>query len=117
MDRRSGTKANIEKLVERGLVEANGNGKSRMYMLSAKVYREQENSVGYVRQTGIDKLKYEELVLKLAKQQGFVTRDNVVELLEVNQSQSYRVLKKLADKGKLVLVGKGRKAKYELNTR
>lgn len=51
MDRRSGTKANIEKLVERGLVEANGNGKSRMYMLSAKVYREQENSVGYVRQT------------------------------------------------------------------
>lgn len=111
------TKANIEKLVESGLVEANGNGKFRMYMLSAKVYREQENSVGYVRQTGIDKLKYEELVLKLVKQQGYITRDNVIELLGVNQSQAYRILKKLADNGKLVLIGKGRKAKYELITR
>ena len=83
-------------------------------MLSAKVYREQENSVGYVRQTGIDRLKYEELIIKLAKQQGYVTRDNVKELLGINDSQAYRTLKKLADRGQLVLVGKGRKARYEL---
>ena len=82
-------------------------------MLSAKVYREQENSVAYVRQTGIERLKYEELIVKLAKQQGHITRDNVKELLGINDSQAYRVLKKLADKGRLVLVGKGRNARYE----
>ncbi len=90
-------------------------GKSRAYILSAKVYREQDNIVGYVRQTGIDSVKYEELVLKLAKKQGgYVTRDNVSELLNVNSSQAYRVLKKIANNGKLVLVGKGRTARYNL---
>lgn len=107
------TKANVEKLLESGLIEAVGNGRARAYMLSAKVYREQENSVAYVRQTGIERLKYEELIVKLAKQQGHITRDNVKELLGINDSQAYRVLKKLADKGRLVLVGKGRNARYE----
>lgn len=109
------TKANVEKLIESGLVEATGNGKSRAYILSAKVYREQDNIVGYVRQTGIDSVKYEELVLKLAKKQGgYVTRDNVSELLNISSSQAYRVLKKIANNGKLVLVGKGRTARYDL---
>lgn len=107
------TKANVEKLLESGLVEANGSGKSRTYLLSGKVYREQENSVGYVRQTGIDKLKYEELVLKLAKQQGYIKREHVSELLNIGDSQAYRILRKLTEKGRLVLVGKGRSAKYK----
>lgn len=108
-------KANVEKLIESGLVEATGNGKSRAYILSSKVYKEQHNVVGYVRQTGIDRVKYEELVLKLANEQGgYVTRDNVSELLNISNSQAYRVLKKLADKGKLMLVGKGRTAKYDV---
>lgn len=108
------TKANIERLLESGLVEASNAGKSRTYILSANVYREQDNSVGYVRQTGIDKLRHDELVLKLANQQGYVTRDNVSELLNISNSQAYRVLKGLADKKKLLLVGHGRAAKYEL---
>lgn len=108
------TRANIERLLESGLVEATGNGKARVYILSAKVYREQDNSAGYVRQTGIDKLKYDELVLKLAKQQEYITRDNVSELLNISNSQAYRILKKLADKGKLVLLGKGRSSRYKI---
>lgn len=108
-------KANIEKLIESGLVEATGNGKNRAYILSAKVYRENDNSVGYVRQTGIDTIKYEELVLKLARgQQGYITRDNVMELLNISASQAYRVMKKLVDKKELVLEGKGRGARYKL---
>ena len=105
----------MEKLIESGLVEATGNGKSRAYILSAKVYKEQDNVVGYVRQTGIDSVKYEELVLKLAKQQGgHVTRENVSELPNISNSQAYRVLKKLSDKGKLELVGKGRTSRYDV---
>ena len=108
------TKANVERLRESGLVEASGSGKGRAYILSAKVYKAQNNAVGYVRQTGIDQLRFEELICKLAGQQGYVTRDNVSELLNISTSQAYRLLKKLTGEKKLVLVGRGRAARYEL---
>ena len=70
---------------------------------------------GYVRQTGIDLIKHEELIIKLAKtQHGIVTRENVVELLGINPSQAYRLLKRLTDSGKLKLIGSGRGAHYEM---
>lgn len=41
-----------------------------------------------------------QLIMKLAMQQGdHVTRDNVSELLNINNSQAYRVLKNLRKKG------------------
>lgn len=108
-------KAVVEKLVEAGLVEASGNSKARFYILSSKVYKEQDNIVGYVRQTGIDAVKYEAWIMELIqKQSGKITRDNVVELLNVTPSQAYRLLKKLSDKGRIKLVGNGRSAYYEL---
>ena len=108
-------KAVVEKLVEAGLVEAGGNNKARFYMLSSKVYKEQDNIVGYVRQTGIDAVKYEAWIMELIqKQGGRVTRDNVVELLNVTPSQAYRLLKKMSDKGRIKLIGNGRSAYYEL---
>ena len=102
----------IESLTEAGLVEAAGTGKGRYYILSSKVYRNADNTVGYVRQTGIDKLRYSELVLKLAKTQGYVTRGNVAELLHITPPQAYRVLVSLAADNKLKLDGKGKYAKY-----
>lgn len=102
----------IESLTEAGLVEAAGTGKGRYYILSSKVYRSADNTVGYVRQTGIDKLRYSELVLKLAKTQGFVTRGNVAELLHITPPQAYRILGRLAAENKLKLDGKGKYAKY-----
>ena len=108
-------KAVVEKLVEAGLVEASGNSKARFYILSSEVYKEKDNIVGYVRQTGIDAVKYEAWIMELIqKQSGKITRDNVVELLNVALSQAYRLLKKLSDKGRIKLVGNGRSAYYEL---
>lgn len=108
--------ANVGKLLESGLIEINGssNSNAKAYVLNAKVYKSQDNSAGYAGQAGIDSSKREELVLKFTKQQGYVTRDNVSELLNISESRAYRFLKKLADKGHLVLVGKGRAARYEL---
>lgn len=107
-------KTNVEKLVESDLVEAVGNNRSRTYILSSKVYKEQGNIVGYVRQKGIDIVKSEAWIMELAqKQNGRITRENVVELLNVTPSQAYRLLKKIAEKGKLHLVGSGRNAYYE----
>lgn len=108
-------KAVAEKLVEAGLVDASGNNKARFYILSSKVYKEKDNIVGYVRQTGIDAVKYEAWIMELIqKQGGKITRDNVVELLNVTPPQAYRLLKKMSDKGRIKLVGNGRSAYYEL---
>lgn len=108
-------KAVVEKLVEAGLVDASGNNKARFYMLSSKVYKEQDDIVGYVRQTGIDAVKNEAWIMELIqKQGGKITRDNVVELLNVTPPQAYRLLKKMSDKGRIKLVGSGRSAYYEL---
>jgi len=57
-------------------------------------------------------MRYEELVLKLVDEQGYVTRANVVELFHLSPPQAYRVLQKLNEKGLIKLVGKGKGAKY-----
>lgn len=105
-------RASVESLLESGLLEGSGNGKNRSYILSSRVYKQQENIVGYVRQSGIKSEKYEELILRIAEEQGYVTRDNVKELLNLSDNQAYRLLKKLAEKKKLLLVGSGRTSKY-----
>ncbi|MBQ8562732.1 MAG: putative DNA binding domain-containing protein [Firmicutes bacterium] len=106
-------RTSIENLVECGLIEAVGNGKTRTYILSAKVYRESDESAEYVRQTGIDKIRYPELVLKLAKQQnGFVTKSDVCDLLKISEKQAYTVLKKMIEEGMLKKANGGRYAKY-----
>ena len=111
-------RTSIENLVERGLIEAVGNGKNRAYILGAKVYNESDESVAYVRQTGIDKIRYPELILKLAKQQGgFVTKTNASDLLNISERQAYTILTKLVKEGELEKVCNGKYAKYRIKER
>lgn len=105
-------KVAVESLVESGLVEAKGTGRGRYYLLSSKLYKDNDNVMGYIRQTDIDELRYEELVIKLAQKQGYVTRADVAELLNLSLPQAYRVILKIKNNGKLELEGKGRTAKY-----
>lgn len=108
-------KSVAEGLLESGLIEALGSGKSRTYCLSAKLYNRQNNTAGYVRQTDIDKIRYPELVLKYAKtHHGAISRHDAAELLHISDAQAYRVLRRLADENKLKLVGKGKGAYYKL---
>ena len=111
-------RTSIENLVERGLIEVVGNGKNRAYILGAKVYHESDESVAYVRQTGIDKVRYPELILKLAKQQGgFVTKTNASDLLNISERQAYTILAKLVKEGELEKVCNGKYAKYRIKER
>lgn len=105
----------IEKLVESGLVETDGNGNNRSYILSAELYKNANNVIGYVRQTGINRIRYPELILKFAKNNyGKVTRKDVMQLLHLNQGQAYRLLVKMTEDGMLILVGKGKFAYYKI---
>ena len=104
-------RATLERLMEAGLIEAVGSGRGREYVLSVKMYR---NPVEYVRQTDIDRLRHQELVLKLANSKGSVTRKDVIELLHINPPQAYRLLQKLVENGKLVREGNTSAARYKV---
>ena len=102
----------VEKLAEAGLLETLGNTRGRVYILSAKVYHDK---AGYVRQTGIEKIRYTELIMRLVEQQKIITRKDVINLLHVTPSQAYRVLKKLVENGELEISGSTRNAQYTKN--
>ncbi len=108
-------KHTVERLTESGLIEAVGTGRGRHYTLSAKVYQQTDDVSGYVRQKGIDSVRYPEMILQYAKSNGGkVTRAETVELLRVSPPQAYRLLKKLEDAGKLLGIGHGKGAYYKI---
>lgn len=105
----------IEGMIESGLIEAAGKGKNRTYILGKKIYRENKETIQYVRQTDIDNIRYPELVMKLANtQNGIVTKQDVVELLKVTPSQAYTIIKKLQKEGKMKLLCGGKYSKYQV---
>ena len=81
-------------------------------MLSAEYYKASNHIAAYVRRKDIDPIRYEEIVMQLARKKGFVRRADVVDLLRVTPSQAFRVLQKLSAKGMLCLKGHGAGAKY-----
>lgn len=109
------TRATVESLVEAGLVEAVGSSSSRSYMLSRKVYARSGKDVGFVLQTDIDKVRYPELIMKLAHQRdGIIKRKDVEELLHIPEKQAYRELAKLVKSGDLEMVGRGARSGYRI---
>ena len=107
-------KVALEQLTETGLIEARGTGRGRFYILSSRVYKEQNNVAGYIRQTGIDSMRYSELILELTDRQGYVQRKDVANLLSVSLPQAYRLIKKLVDSHRLVQQGIGKQTHYVL---
>lgn len=85
-------RATAERMTESGLLETVGNGKGRAYILSAKVYRDKAD---YVRQTDIEAIRYQELILKLADAKGSITRGDIIDLLHVTPPQAYRIAQKM----------------------
>lgn len=94
-------KQTVELLTEAGLVEASGNGRSRMYHLSSHLYKSAGKGLEYVRQTDIDRLRYPELIMKLAESQGRVSTASVGELLHIDKNSAYYEIRKLVNEGRL----------------
>lgn len=110
------TRSTVENLVEAGLVEGVGNASGRAYMFSGRVYSRSGKDADFVRQSDIDKIRYPELIMKLAHQQGgTIKRRDVEKLLHLQTKQAYRELSKLVDAGELVSVGRGPGAHYEVS--
>ncbi|MDO5304085.1 MAG: putative DNA binding domain-containing protein [bacterium] len=108
-------KSAIENLIEQGLVEASGRGKNRSFILGAKIYRKNKETIQYVRQTDIDSIRYPELIMKLADtQDGIITKHDVANLLKITPTQAYALIKKLQKEGKLELLCGGKYARYKI---
>lgn len=85
-------------------------------MLSGRVYLRSGKDADFVRQSDIGKIRYPELIMKLAHQQGgAIKRRDVEQLLHLQTKQAYRELSKLVDAGALVSVGRGPGAHYEVS--
>lgn len=105
----------LENMVETGLIEGLGKGKERVYILGKRVYRENKEYLEYVRQTDIDKIRYPELVMKLARtKNGIISKKDVIDLLHIPSSQAYTILRHLQNDGKLQLLYGGKYAKYQV---
>lgn len=104
----------LTRMVERGWIEARGEGKGRTWHLSASVYRLLESSASYVRVRGFEPLQQEQMVLGFVSAHGRITRGQTADLCAISPEQASRVLKRLAQNGKLRQRGERKGTYYEL---
>lgn len=105
----------VESMIESGLMEGSGKGKDRTFILSERLYRGAGSTIQYVRQTDIDRVRFPELVMKLANaQNGIFTKHDITELLKVTPSQAYSIIRQLQKDGRVELVYGGKYSKYRI---
>lgn len=104
----------LNRLVERGLLEARGESKGRTYHLAAAVYRRLGQATEYVRTRGFDSLQQEQMVLTFVRRHGAITRREAADLCQLEPGQAGRLLRRLRDDGRLEQVGTRRAARYVL---
>ncbi|WP_198950622.1 RNA-binding domain-containing protein [Kineosporia sp. A_224] len=104
----------LTRMVERGWVEARGEGRGRSWHLSAAVYRALESPAGYVRTRGFEPLQQEQMVLQYVEAHGSITRAQAGDLCSLAPEQAGRLLRRLSDKGNLVMRGERRWSTYVL---
>lgn len=108
----SEARGRLQRLVERGLAEAKGAGKARVYHLSAETYRRLGEKAAYVRQRGFEPLQQEQMVLQYVGKHGRITRRDVADLCKLGPDQAFRLLRRLVEAGRLRRHGTGKNAWY-----
>lgn len=102
----------LERLHERGLVEAKGEKRGRVYHLSAAMYRQLGQPAGYVRAHGISAIRQEAMVLEYVTAHGRIELAQVMDLCLLNRGQAQRLLKRLLQSKRLSMRGKGPRWAY-----
>jgi ATP-dependent DNA helicase RecG len=101
-------RAILGQLTESGLIEGSGAGGRRTFTLGSRIYKRRGKAIEYVRQSDIDRIRYQELILKLSSEQGSITKNDVMNLLHLDANQAYYQLSKLIQAGKISKIGSGR---------
>lgn len=106
------TRAQLARLVERGWVQARGEGRGRTWHLSASIYRTLEAPSGYVRIRGFEPLQQEHMILSYVEAHGQITRSQAAELCAITPEQASRLLIRMTDTGRLIRHGERRGTYY-----
>lgn len=107
-------RSELNRLVERGLLEARGEGRSRTYHLAAGIYRQLGEETAYVRTRGVDALQQEQMVLTYVERYGSIDRARAAELCTLEPRQASSLLRRLVESGRLQMRGERRGAHYVL---
>ncbi len=102
----------LNRLADRGLVEARGDGKGRTYHLAASLYSRFGESAQYVRARGFDDIQQEQMVQTFVERHGTITRREAAELCQIDSERASRLLRRLRDEGKLDMLGQKRSSRY-----
>jgi ATP-dependent DNA helicase RecG len=106
-------RASLNQMVDRGLLEARGEGRGREYHLSAAAYRAIGEGAAYVRVHGFEPLQQEQMILTYVDAHGRITRGQAAELCQIAPRQASALLRRLVERGDLELKGARRGAHYE----
>jgi ATP-dependent DNA helicase RecG len=96
----------LERLNERGWLEARGEKRGRVYLFSPAVYGRMGQPEAYVRSKGIPAARHEAMVEEFVRAHGKVVRANVAELCGLSDDQATRLLNRMVAGGKLERTGK-----------
>ncbi len=105
----------LNQMCRKGLLEKSGVKKTLVYRLSGEVYKKLGESITYIREKGIDEMRYKELVMEYVKKYGVVSNRMVRELLGVDIYKASRILHELVIEGKLKKSGGKKDAEYRLH--
>lgn len=105
-------KSLLEGLNERGLIEAKGEKRGRVYHLSAQLYRRLGQPEAYVHSHGIDRLRREGLVMEYLAAHGRIDRSETARLLGITSVEARNLLLKMAASGKIIPQGPPRRGRY-----
>lgn len=107
-------RAVANKLMEAGVLEGRGSGRTRRHHLTARFYDLAQDRAAYVRVRSMDPLQQKQMVLAYVQTYGRVTRGQVAELCQLSSPEARRLLKSLTDDGRLELRGERRGSHYVL---
>ena len=94
------------------MIEPQGTGRGRTYMLSAKVYRTAGQKAAYIRQAGFDPIQQKQMVLNYIDKHGSIRRADAADLCRLTPPQAYRLLKRLKKDQEIQQIGERKQAFY-----
>jgi ATP-dependent DNA helicase RecG len=95
------------------LVQARGEGKGRLWHLSAIAYRRPGQKTAYVRQRRFAPLQQEQMVLRYVEEHRRITRREGAELCRISPHQADRRLTRLTEERRIARHGSTKGAWYE----
>lgn len=99
-------------LVELGVIESRGVGRSRRLHLTPRFYDLAQDRTAYVRVKDADPIQQERMIGDYVDAYGSITRSQAAAVCQLSPTQARAVLRRMVDREELRLVGERRGAKY-----